>query len=786
MSATYDFQNLSFDDFERLCGDLMQVRLGVSLESFKVGRDGGIDLRHAPTKDGATIVQCKRYAPDAFARLYGDLQGKELAKVKLLKPRRYVVCTSCKLNPAQKDKLLDLFSPYCQSSGDIYGADELNRLIAENDAIERRHFKLWLGSTSVLQRVLNAGIFAYSENEVETLKRDISRYVVHEGFSRALHMLDETHHCIIVGIPGVGKTTAARLLLAHYLREGYEVISVTRDIDDAWKVLNRSSDAKQVIYYDDFLGQVTFSQKLEKNEDRRLLELIAHCKNSNSKRFILTTRDYILDQALVAHEPLDRASDTLKRSTVRLDDYSPMVRARLLANHLQFSSIGLDVLQAVVQERAYAKIIDHPNFLPRVVEQLCSDNEVEKRTPKQFVENAFAVLNDPSRVWLRPFQQLSRDARYLAYALASLDGDSESKRLEQAWRALIAQSGYRSERIFIDVLREVEGSFTHTQKFPAFGSSTKLEAHLVRFINPSVREFVMSDLMSEHARLAALFESAVYFPQLLFWRESRYSQAGQSPASVAALHADVISTKAINLLSVGEPHLTVLSGKQAIFWNDKPRQISRLHEVFQAFSEMSQIGHTRKVCLALFGRDLGLFTRLMSSSDLTWAAQVLRVVLDMQKSFDPQSVQTACETLEVDKWCRFANDFSDVRDIWDAAQWAIELSPQCDEWHDRMRALLVRRTRDVCAELPRDWGADEIEQASEELELVMLDFKGEFESELKALKDRATMIREAEDDEEESSTSMSTRYRDGRAELSDDVDGLFHTLIENLEFAERK
>ncbi|MBV8123703.1 MAG: restriction endonuclease [Paucibacter sp.] len=280
MAAIYDFQNLSFDDFERLCADLMQFRIGVPLESFRIGRDGGIDLRYAPSRDHTTIIQCKRYAPDAFARLYRDLESKELAKVRALAPRRYVLCTSCKLSPPQKDKLLKLLAPHCLHSGDILGADELNRIVAANPDIERRHFKLWLGSTAVLERVLNAGIFSYSEHEVETLQREISRYVVHEGFDRVLRTLDETHHCIIVGIPGVGKTTAARLLLAHYLREGYDVISVTRDVDEAWRVLSRSADAKQVIYYDDFLGQVTFSQKLEKNEDRRLLELMTHCKNS--------------------------------------------------------------------------------------------------------------------------------------------------------------------------------------------------------------------------------------------------------------------------------------------------------------------------------------------------------------------------------------------------------------------------------------------------------------------------------------------------------------------------
>ena len=48
------------------------------------------------------IVQCKRYAPDAFVRHLGDLKKKELPKVKALKPQRYILCTACKLSVASR------------------------------------------------------------------------------------------------------------------------------------------------------------------------------------------------------------------------------------------------------------------------------------------------------------------------------------------------------------------------------------------------------------------------------------------------------------------------------------------------------------------------------------------------------------------------------------------------------------------------------------------------------------------------------------------------------------
>jgi hypothetical protein len=49
---TYDFTTLSPDDFENLVADLLSREWGRRLESFKPGKDRGIDLRN-------TRVLCK-------------------------------------------------------------------------------------------------------------------------------------------------------------------------------------------------------------------------------------------------------------------------------------------------------------------------------------------------------------------------------------------------------------------------------------------------------------------------------------------------------------------------------------------------------------------------------------------------------------------------------------------------------------------------------------------------------------------------------------------------------
>ena len=65
---SYDFKQLSPHDFEQLCRDLIQARDGLTLESFKSGRDQGIDFRHARANHD-TIVQCKHYLKSTFTHL---------------------------------------------------------------------------------------------------------------------------------------------------------------------------------------------------------------------------------------------------------------------------------------------------------------------------------------------------------------------------------------------------------------------------------------------------------------------------------------------------------------------------------------------------------------------------------------------------------------------------------------------------------------------------------------------------------------------------------------------
>lgn len=125
----YDFSTLNDKDLENLSRDLLSKELDVPFQSFKVGKDKGIDLRYStPFLHNDIVVQVKHYYKSGCSVLKSKLKKDELPKVLKLNPRRYIIVTSVSLSPTDKEAIMDIMSPYILSTGDIYGADDINNL----------------------------------------------------------------------------------------------------------------------------------------------------------------------------------------------------------------------------------------------------------------------------------------------------------------------------------------------------------------------------------------------------------------------------------------------------------------------------------------------------------------------------------------------------------------------------------------------------------------------------------------------------------------------------------
>jgi hypothetical protein len=305
---TYSFSNLSHADFEDQSRDLVGRDLGLRLEGFGPGPDGGIDGRHAAAGD-KVILQCKHYAGSAFSALSAAMR-KERRSIDVLNPTRYILTTSRALTPPNKLTLSKIIGPSLQTEFDILGPTDLNTLIRKYPDIERANIKLWLSSTVILDRVVRAASYRFTAVSREEIEAKVKVYAPNPSFKEARDKLEAEHVVIISGPPGVGKTSLAEMLSYAYLGEGWEYIAI-RGLDDGFASIVDAR--KQIFFFDDFLGRAALDKRALDAKDSDLARFIRRVRSSTNARFVLTTRAPIFEEARRISEHLaDRRLDITK------------------------------------------------------------------------------------------------------------------------------------------------------------------------------------------------------------------------------------------------------------------------------------------------------------------------------------------------------------------------------------------------------------------------------------------------------------------------------------------
>jgi hypothetical protein len=438
------------------------------------------------------------------------LVQNELPKLNNLKPRRYLLTTSVPLTPKRKDDIVAVLAPHLLSADDVYGRDDLNNLLGKYEMIERKTIKLWLFSLPLLEEVLRAAVRNISKSELVRIRESAKLYVQNESFDQAVGILNRYNFCIIAGMPGIGKTILAEMLVLHYSRAGYEVIKVSHDIAEAWDL--KGVDAKRLFYYDDFLGQSSLTEKLRKNEDQRIIDFIHAIRRTPIAKLILTTREYVLQQAYREYEKLNREGFADQKCIVDLSKYTRMNRARILFNHIYFSALPSHYRGAILANRAYLRIIDHRNYSPRIVQLMTEYARLRNVTVSDYVPFFIKSLDNPLEIWEQAFtRHLSQAARNLLVLFATLPHYCFIQDIETAYLAYNlayarAFSAAISPQDFRAALKELDGDFLKYEPQEL--------GILVYFTNPSAADFIRQYIVSNPTELTLLLKSIVFFEQI--------------------------------------------------------------------------------------------------------------------------------------------------------------------------------------------------------------------------------------------------------------------------------
>ncbi len=504
----YDFLTLSPNEFEHLTRDLLQKKLNVFIESFTAGRDGGIDLRCAKNKSKTIIIQAKRYRD--LSSLLSNLK-KEVKKVNDLKPNRYIISTTVGLSPGNKTDILNLFSPYIQNTDDIFGKDDINNLIGLNKDIELKYYKLWLSSTSILEKVLHSKIYNQSAFELEEIREQVRLYVQNDSFNTGIKILKEHKYVIISGIPGIGKTTLARILTLYLLSNDFdEFVYLNDTIDDGYEYFQEGK--KQIFFFDDFLGKNFFESKLHPNEDNKVVKFIEKIKKSPDKVLILATREYILNQAKLSFEAFKINNIEIAKCILDLDSYTNVIKAQILYNHLFFADVPQSHLADLIEPKKHLKIVKHLNYNPRVIETLINRKIWESCEATQFSNAIKSYFDNPESVWLYAFENsLNKFSQYTLLVLLTMGTPVKIDDLEEALIAFLKINQYKFQIPFDSILftrslKELENTFIKTQK-----DSYNIVA--VQYQNPSIQDFLVNYLRGKNDLIISLIEGSIFKEQ---------------------------------------------------------------------------------------------------------------------------------------------------------------------------------------------------------------------------------------------------------------------------------
>jgi len=509
----YTFSTLNDEDLETLARDLLNAKLGLNLHSFRSGQDKGIDLRQSTAENvNSIVVQVKHYLRSGVPQLKSDLKKKELRKVKALNPARYVVVTSLPLSAQDAEEIQKLMSPFIRTVDDVIGKEELNRYISEFPAIEQRHFKLWFSSVSLLNNVLNNAITGRTVYRVRKIVKDFPKYVVTQRLDAANKILEREKVLLITGQPGIGKTTLAEILIFERMKSGFEFYEVT-SVREAEDMVSVDGETKQLFYMDDFLGDIHL--ELVAGVSSTVAAFIDRIRNTPNKYLLLTSRTVILQAAIEKFEKLKRSRLAEERFELKLTDYSPLEKGRILYNHIFFSEIDDEQCRAILADRFYQQIIKHQNFAPRLIEFVTEPKRIKGKSTAEFKQFVTDNLANPSEIWRDSFYtQIAYFDRCLLYTLFTFHEVAEENDLR---RSFVARLRYEKEKNyqtlssndFRDSIRNLLNGFITSYRDD--------EKQYFQLINPSLADFIYAELEGSVEELVAVVSALISHIQLSFF-----------------------------------------------------------------------------------------------------------------------------------------------------------------------------------------------------------------------------------------------------------------------------
>lgn len=507
----YQYGNLSDFEFELLCRDIMERKLGCPLRCFAPGRDGGVDITETKLS-GKHMVQVKHYIDSPYRTLLSSLK-KELPKVKQKQPEHYYVCCAKQLTAQNISEIYQLFSDYMDDAEAVVDLMQIDNFLhkKENADILERHYKLWLESTSVLEQLGNQDIAIDCDAFFYQIEKEQKLFVKTKYYEEGRQILENEHMLMLLGDPGVGKTMLTKMLALAFVAEGYRIRYTTNgELSDLKRALSADRKRKELIVLDDCLGQHYF--KMQETKENELLALVKYIMHNPNKLLIMNSR------VTIFHEARERSCDfryfmddeNIKIRKLEMNGLDEEEKGWIFYNHLYFSGIPEEYYQNISKDRRYRTIVRHPNYTPRLVEFVTKKKNYEQVAPDCYATFIMDCLRNPTELWKDEFtRKLGAEDRALLLTLYSLtDTSVEEPVLVRAFlKRLSGLEGMDTTRnLYEEALRRLTDSMVQLME--------QNGRKRIGVCNPSINDFLKNYIRENPMEQANMPAYATEYVQL--------------------------------------------------------------------------------------------------------------------------------------------------------------------------------------------------------------------------------------------------------------------------------
>lgn len=505
-TSKYNLEQLGWFNFEQLARTLLREVIGNGLSTFSGSVDQGRDATFIgeatsyPSKsehwDGTWIFQVKHrtYSSRGADQTRAELKRTLAEEIKTITTKHhfecknYVLITNCPLTSRDKDEMINTIrsSTRTITGPAVWGEADIQELLDCNPRVTSA-FPQILG-ISQLRELIQWGLHQRSIEFLQAAQAEIAMFVASTPYLKAIDLLHKQHFCVLSGPPKMGKTCTAYALAASFSAQSFEVFDLRtqRDFYDAHK-----SDRKQLFICDDVFGDISMKGSQRDDWTRGFMRLLVSLGRDH--KLVWTARESVLKEALSSSKLKEERPTltTTDKVTVAVDELSRLEKAMILYNHAKNANLPTEVRE-FLRSDACIGIVDHPNYSPESIRQLCTGRLVtfvkEALGDKAAISTKLSsFLSRPGEAWKTAYLAAPGGEKLLCTEVMASGGFIHVSALKNRYENSLSS--------LPDIHEPFEVSFTNAQgtflrKKPFYHDE------LVQFYHPSMRD-LLAELIEE-------------------------------------------------------------------------------------------------------------------------------------------------------------------------------------------------------------------------------------------------------------------------------------------------